>query len=1326
MYAYTTAVTPSQQMAFRQSTNQYDVTERTFVFLGIGKWKNTRGMDTRYNLYYSAEYLQVGQLDARPNIEDNAPIATLNSTAYISHPTGGLYAYTGNKLPSSDYSTEILNLSKLLPPVIQSWRSVPGTKSVIDCDVGGNGERADVKMEFMFTYQIRDGLGRVFESGSSEKADGIFMAKPTADGTAYTENIEVVFRPPVFNPGDRWVGMRLVAYLRAIYGEENSEDLGYVQYETTMPVPLSYNQTDVPRLAMTLGRTSIDAIIGNPKFVEQQGAKPNISAPTAKLLVEHGGRLVAGDITAPSRTEISVGGFLADGTPPYLKTAEFCTVPFGLKELGGALRPYKNQTETSISDYNFRTAKVKWWDSSVSTSGITVEYNDLSNEFKAAFLPLLTQGSTSRPSVKYIFRSASQGDTNFSIPLTSATFSEVKDVVDNSNPNSGMSIPNTFTLRSTKKCTETLLANGTCPDIDKISMFPMANVTDITEEEVSNGTAFLTVNSGSLYYYVKLRKNSEGNYEPMAWAPYQTPTFDPYAGGELLLAFIGPKTLFNLSYDNTGIKNFDTDLLFYASAEDFSLEASKPRVQLNGEMYYRYRLIPVNVSLVSDPFIAVPPAQNIPDWAMYVDERDVKRKTEFEVGAELSTEKYSMSIFAAPMSYSGNIGEVTGKNGYILVAGTRYAAYPNTTQTGGTRPVVFSGFSNISEVISISKSPVGSLLTDVAINDFITLELDEADVKRLPTNCPVIGSTTYRVVSTGASSIQIAARADENQKSPIPNFSLATTGSTSCVVKLKKLFQKIGNDVKIPIDSSVADSWYTNAGKLFLLVRGDEDSTTSLRCSGHYSYSYSIDGGLVSYTLTTGENGQRTAFDYSQISGVRNSYVIAIEGTSAQLPVPVPLSVNSEYLQDLASPVFNPDVVPGSIYHAVSRRIAAIQGFISEGSGELGVSVETGKVYGIGTANRWENSTKGAIIYSNNGASYEYIPPVRYKNRIQWTNKILATQQNSNLMPMFKYESLQDIYTGDDSEITGLASVQNTLLVAKRGALFRAIFDADDVMTLQRIQSPVGAYGMYNIPTTLSYAYFLNPTGVYYTDGNSVENVFKLSKRFRDNVLKYPELMNKCSGYVDHTNKVMHLGVPYASRFYYAGAEAFGQFVYSYNDGVMGWSVNTGIPATCWVRHDGQHVFGTVDGRVCTTLSTVEGPRAYADDGRAIKYAMRTRFADGGDKVRFKFYRSAIFQFGTEGDVDFSTYYSTNYNNPEYPFQTYQIEGDNANGSMWRGDKFLKTLRETVAARVAQLAFTIVASVRYSSAPIYGIFLEGFKTNTRPIDQKNTPGNTRT
>jgi hypothetical protein len=298
----------------------------------------------------------------------------------------------------------------------------------------------------------------------------------------------------------------------------------------------------------------------------------------------------------------------------------------------------------------------------------------------------------------------------------------------------------------------------------------------------------------------------------------------------------------------------------------------------------------------------------------------------------------------------------------------------------------------------------------------------------------------------------------------------------------------------------------------------------------------------------------------------------------------------------------------------------------------------------------------------------------------------------------------------------------------KRNSAFRCTFNEDDTLTVHRIQTPVGAFGIYNIPTTLSYGYMLHDTGVYYTDGNTVENLFKISKRFETNVIKNTSTFALAAGYTDHVNKTMQIGMPYVSRFHTTYWPIDAQFVYTYNDGVLGWSVNTGIPATCWTRYRNTDVFGSFDGSIYAMNTQVTEPWAYSDAGVPIDFAIRTRFSDGGDRVRFKFYRNAIFQFGTEGDVTTRVYYSSNFSNVENPLQLYKISGSTTTDGKisWRNDKFLKTLRDTMAMRVAQISFTLISAVRRSSAPLYGVFLEGFRTNSRLINQKETPGNTRT
>ena len=1326
--------------AYTQKIDYGDITQRRFIYLGNHQWMDTRGLDSRIPLYYlgtlnSSGYydsmLEIGRLDPRPDTSENVPVVALNAAAYMSHPTGGVHAYTGNNISESSYAEELVNLSKLLPPVVQSWRSLPGTKSAFECPIGENNERTAVRLQFVFTYQVVDGLGRIFESGKSEPADGIFFAEPTEDGTPYTQRIEVLMRPPVFDFGSSWVGMRLVAYLYTTFTRQDgtAEDAGYIQYETFMPAPDTYSTSDALRLAMTLGKTPITSIKDNPPLDEQQGTKKNFSAPRAKLMTVHDGRIVAANVVVPARTEIDVGDFTTGGNPPFIKSSDFCTVPLGLKEFSGVFRaPFSNlEIDTG---YDYRTTAVKWWDTRVSSTDFIVAYADNSDKFTAQFYPYIAQASGEGVG-QYIFRNAGTRE-DFSFPLTREIFVDNAGVVA-----SGASL-HTFNFVASEKCKEVLTAAGTAPAIDAASIFHMAQVSEtVTEAAVENKDAFIDYANEDLVYYVKL-KDVQGSTIRVA-GPYLPDIVTALQADTLLLAFRGPGNLYNLTYDGTKYLSFDNDLLFVPETMDIIENPTSPGTYIqdavtleDGSKYFRYKLHPVQVSAIkNDAGDTVFFVEGIQRFAREPFFDLLPNKLVLRADAGVDNKSYEIKLFAAPMRMeledSGAKDTIHGRTGAVIKSSAASVDMP---------PVVFAGFNNPSSEITFSLNPAPlkdtTLLDDIAVDDFICLELDEADAKLLPAQTPIKPSRTYRVLRTTATEFVVDGLSDETLKQTLRNFSLTTTGSMSRVVKLKKLFAKTGNgEIRIPIDTTSPTSYYTTSGKSFLLVRGEEDASTSLRASGHYLFEYESDVSGDNYLLTAGSNGQANLFgDYSNITGVKYSHIVSIvnpmTATPYPWPIPVPLTARSKWLEDLASPLFGNSNVAGSVYHTVSRRIASLGGFISEGSDELGVITESGKVYSIGTANRWEDSEAASITVKNNNATQSFTPPVRYRNRLQWTSAVRATQQNSTLMPMFKRDYIQDIISGDDSEITGITSVQNALLVTKRNGMFRGTFDVDGNLTLQRIQTTVGAYGMYNLPATLSYVYFLNDTGVYFTDGNEVTNVFKLSRRYKNNVIKSTELFSKCAGYVDHLNKVVHLGVPYQSRFNLTQVGKYAQFAYSYNDGVNGWSVNTGIPATCWARFGETDIFGTVDGRVCCMLTKVDEPRSYSDDGMPIVMALKTKYMDGGDKVRFKFYRNALFQFGTEGDVNFTTYYATNYNATEYPFQTYAIAGDSSDRTEWRRDKFLKTLRETVASRVGQLSFTLTAAVKYASAPIYGIFLEGFKTNTRLINQKNTPGNTRT
>jgi hypothetical protein len=118
-------------------------------------------------------------------------MAALNSSVFAGSQYGGVV--------TSSAGGSSLNISELLPPAIQSWRSIPGTQSALLASSNASGGYGNTKLEFVFTYRVSDGAGRYIESGPSNPLDGTVYAKPSKNGSIFTEKVEVEFRDPIYD-----------------------------------------------------------------------------------------------------------------------------------------------------------------------------------------------------------------------------------------------------------------------------------------------------------------------------------------------------------------------------------------------------------------------------------------------------------------------------------------------------------------------------------------------------------------------------------------------------------------------------------------------------------------------------------------------------------------------------------------------------------------------------------------------------------------------------------------------------------------------------------------------------------------------------------------------------------------------------------------------------------------------------------------------------------------------------------------------------------------------------------------------------------------------
>jgi hypothetical protein len=211
--------------------------------------------------------------------------------------------------------------------------------------------------------------------------------------------------------------------------------------------------------------------------------------------------------------------------------------------------------------------------------------------------------------------------------------------------------------------------------------------------------------------------------------------------------------------------------------------------------------------------------------------------------------------------------------------------------------------------------------------------------------------------------------------------------------------------------------------------------------------------------------------------------------------------------------------------------------------------------------------------------------------------------------------------------------------------------------------------------------------------------------------------------------------MPYSSEFSSQVDAVDGQFVYSYNDQVLGWGINNHIDAVAFARVDNQTFFGSTRGRVYR-MRTETGLTKYRDGNDAIPFMLQTRYLpalgqqdtsgaaiESSDQLtKFKFLRNVLFQFGADTDYDTQVYYSLDYKEARVPLSLTQIRGTQtiAGQKVLGNDRFVKALRNTIGIRAAQISFTLFDNSLDSDSAVYSISVEGWVTNTRLVPQPET------
>jgi hypothetical protein len=228
-------------------------------------------------------------------------------------------------------------------------------------------------------------------------------------------------------------------------------------------------------------------------------------------------------------------------------------------------------------------------------------------------------------------------------------------------------------------------------------------------------------------------------------------------------------------------------------------------------------------------------------------------------------------------------------------------------------------------------------------------------------------------------------------------------------------------------------------------------------------------------------------------------------------------------------------------------------------------------------------------------------------------------------------------------------------------------------------------------------------------------------------VINNPTLLARTSSYVNMFEKNVYLGIPYTSEFNGFVADVDGQFNYSYNDNVLGWQVNKGIDAVDWVFNGTDALFASTRGKVFR-MRTEKALSKYRDGNEPITMVLKTRFLTTEQSTKFKFYRNALFQWSDNVDASIAVYYSENFKPALIPLETYSLANRTATvdgQKVFGTDRFVKTWRDTIGKRIAQIGFTVVENGLDAGFTIYSISVEGWLANTRLVSQKGQTNTSR-
>lgn len=1247
--------------------------------------------------------------------------ASYDYALYIASGVDGIWRYDGQSLS---------NLRLPAPPLAY-WRNLPNSSGFLPTKTGENGKDIGTKVIIRLTYIYTDTYGRVYESPVSPNSDITVTSEPLNDGSGKARLIEVRVPSIPINSGFPADKIRIRAYRNMIDVANGDEFVGL-----DTEVENSFNS---PFTSLVVGKVAPSFSIDlDELYASYAVTGSNRPAPLADYLAVLNNKLVAlGGFELPIFEMVARQVFensSVDGSPFFAysllehtpiisseKPIRFFTVPMAYK-----INTKEKYAAADITDYpgtypTFTTSTMitnsadgEFVIDTASGKGIT--YTDVSSRFKlkpSAAVNMTLAVSTTRIKLRTI-----GVDVVSDIDFNGDVFSGLVDAVPANDE--------LFLTATTKWINQNPVSLlGT--DATKVAVFEQ--MLSITENIGFGSSAGVASKAGG----VRIVSNTANDPRMIELWVDTLNTYTHLLNTDFIVIQMNKR-----SVDGT----FDDD-----SLGNIIADGSKDKLLFNSQIIFRVTTVTIADTDGYDKYQLQ--VVNLKSDLTNYDALKVNATANVTTdGAHGAFEVFKLTnTTALPVLKTSGTDSFTSPSTTVkiyltaaptaIVSGTTYVSFNFQNGTGLTNIDFASlGFPNLNGSFKVTNKDNATKWIEI---DTVTYPLKVAP------NPTLIGDTYGGYVIDPAKYVDV----------DLVN---------------KELTVKYSDNLTV-----TAGDWH------FLVFRNWEFNSLSSQISGWFKVKTS--NVIASPTVVYYYN--ESTYDLSLNTGFKLSKMITGGSDVDRLYIPIPVPYKkglSEELFDLVWPMFEQrsDAVITPLMGVSKRYALALNAVLNnKGFANWGGMVDettlypvngfqfTSHVYPVNRYRSFQNSTytRPTISLSQYSEPFDYFTFTANKDnyyslfggiktptdsvyntkrlfstagvankityttpatgsRIWWTT-YKSGQEINNQITVFKYALQDEISSPDGEDIVGAAPYQNFLVVAKNNSLYRTTLDViGEKIEIEKAQSTVGAVSGKNMIPTEAYMYFVHTSGVYFLNGMNVEPETTLNRYFENRVYQNAQLLPFTAGYHDQLQKEVVIGVPYSSSDTATTDIIDGQFVHNYNEGVMGWSVNTNIPATQWIRRLNENYFSSIDGRVYKKRSERAVTR-YRDYEDPITFKLRTRYVNMGDDINFKFIRNFILQLGTETDMNVTVNYTWDYFKDTKPLTIIPLSSDSYRGSPYAGayfvsNKYLKPVRGMVEPnRVAQLGLEIINAEIDAKMEVYSINIEGQLTNTKLVTQKN-------